>query len=735
MYIVFDTETTGLPDNWNARYTDVINWPRMVQLAWQEYDANGNLLKEFDLIIKPDGFVIPEAAIKVHRITNEIANDEGIPLKEALDIFSEAIDRNEVLVAHNINFDINVTACEFYRIGMPIRVFDCNHVDTVNKETTSFVGIVYKGRLKFPSLTELYKKIFNTHFEEAHNALVDVKALADCFFFLLDKEIMGRHEPSGKSAKDVLNGMFSKVNLSGEDASDRPFVHLNNHTFHSILEGAMSVKDLVDAAKSKGHPAVAITDVSTMSGTFELFQKSGDVKAIHGIEFYVNDKILTIEDPRAQGDPYKLRMYAKNQKGYQNLCRLLYLANTEGFHKFGRVCPEWLEKYSSDVIVTTGSLEGKIAEHLNIGKVGKAKTYFEWLITTFGKDNVYAEFQLTPEPQQKIYNTFLVKMVQEFKVKSIITNNNYFVNKDDWKLQHIVSCMKQKMPLEKARLKENSECYFYGREDFYRANEEFEYNYPKEFIDRCLDRTLEVADLCNFEFETGVEKYPEYEITEEVENWVGSRDAEDVIRKIATAKLKVKIKKNVDLGYIEVDEVRFKEYIDRLEFEIGVIRDKKMLNYFLVCWELVRDYESKEYEGKKLAIGPGRGSAGGSLLAWAMDLIKVDPLRFDLYFERFLNPSRNCLTDDCVVLLKDGTFKNVTELEVGDPVQTSTGEGDLVQIHVRDLEEDEYVYEIETEDGGFIKLTGNHIVPVERDGERIEIRVDEILETDILFTI
>ena len=122
MYIVFDTETTGKARNFNARYTDTNNWPRMVQLAWQEYDENGNMMREFDLIVKPDGYVIPDEAIAIHRITNEKAHGLGISLSEVLDEFNKAIDRNKILIAHNIKFDNNVVACEMHRLNKAIKI-------------------------------------------------------------------------------------------------------------------------------------------------------------------------------------------------------------------------------------------------------------------------------------------------------------------------------------------------------------------------------------------------------------------------------------------------------------------------------------------------------------------------------------------------------------------------------------------------------------------------------------
>jgi len=127
-------------------------------------------------------------------------------------------------------------------------------------------------------------------------------------------------------------------------------------------------------------------------------------------------------------------------------------------------------------------------------------------------------------------------------------------------------------------------------------------------------------------------------------------------------------------------------------------------------------------------------SAAGCLLSWCLDITKIDPIRFGLYFERFLNPTRNCLTSDCEVLMKDGSYKNIMDVEVGDPVQTEHGVGELVQKHERELNEDEFVYEIEAENGAIVKLTGEHVVPILRDGKRIEVKVEELKEEDYLFT-
>lgn len=159
------------------------------------------------------------------------------------------------------------------------------------------------------------------------------------------------------------------------------------------------------------------------------------------------------------------------------------------------------------------------------------------------------------------------------------------------------------------------------------------------------------------------------------------------------------------------------------------LKSKKIKKYTGKVYDLTVE-KTHSYNIEGLGV---HNSAAGSLLSWCLDITKIDPLRFDLYFERFLNPERNCLTENCKVLLRDGSYKNIVDVEVGDPVQSEHGLGNLIQKHERELKEGEEVYEIETEEGAKVQLTGCHIVPVFREGKRIEIRVDEIRETDQLF--
>jgi len=190
MYIIFDTETTGLPKNYQAPLDDFSNWPRLVQLAWSVYDFKGNHWESFDYIIKPDGFIIPEEATKVHRISQERAEKEGVDLKKVLSHFSQEVDKATYLVAHNIDFDEKIIGSELLRAKMINNLTAVNKICTMKR--TSDICRIPNGRggYKWPNLTELYTFLFNTNFSDAHDAHFDVKACADCFFELKKRRLL-----------------------------------------------------------------------------------------------------------------------------------------------------------------------------------------------------------------------------------------------------------------------------------------------------------------------------------------------------------------------------------------------------------------------------------------------------------------------------------------------------------------------------------------------------------------
>lgn len=682
MYIVFDTETTGKAKSFSAPVDDFNNWPRMVQIAWKVFDKNGIEIDSQNLIIKPSGFIIPDDAIAIHRITNEIAKERGIPLREALEKFSKVIKSSKYLIAHNISFDENVVGCEFLREGMRNCVSDIQHVDTM-KLTTEFVAIpATRGRsgFKFPTQTELYQKLFNTAFEDAHDALADVTALSKIFFELQRRGVLGfkenDEEISTNSLESFVENSSERDSLTQSDLVS--FVPLGLHTFHSVLEGAGSPDDYIKIAKSLGHTAIAITDNSTLSGTFEFYNKckSKGIKPIFGIEILLNDNIGKFEDKSIEGDNFKMKLFIKNEQGYHNLNHLLYLANTEGYYnKEGRIRTEWLLQNKEGLIASTSGLESKLASMVLRGKEIEAENYLNMLRSEFD-DDLIIELKFNKFSSQKQYNNFLLKMMRKHNITPVLSNDTYYPKKEDSVLQDVVTSIKQQRPLSHSSLKENRELWYFSSNDFKEMNIKYGFNYPEQFIDLCLSNTFKVAEKCNFEFETGIEKYPRYEPTNDVIDYFKTDKSDEIIKKLSFAKLKQKIKKYQENGIVQITEEKIKEYVDRLNYELEVIESKKMLDYFLVNWEIINFYRKQGYE-----IGPARG----------------------------------CFVSGSRVKMSNGMYAPIDTIEIGDKIIDAFGdERKVVDTLEYDIEED--IIELEFDDGRVIECTLDHEILTENRG-------------------
>lgn len=189
MYLIFDTETTGLPKNWRAPLTDLKNWPRIVQIAWEMYDAERKLVDSQNLIVKPIGFSIPKEASDIHGISQERAMEEGVPIADALALFQNAIQNSQAIIAHNLDYDQTVVSAEFLRLKKAIP-FTRKKLICTKEEATEFCRLPGKYGFKWPTLAELYDILFDEDFEGAHDALVDVRATSRCFFALVDGKII-----------------------------------------------------------------------------------------------------------------------------------------------------------------------------------------------------------------------------------------------------------------------------------------------------------------------------------------------------------------------------------------------------------------------------------------------------------------------------------------------------------------------------------------------------------------
>ncbi|NQZ78042.1 MAG: PHP domain-containing protein, partial [Ekhidna sp.] len=286
MYLIFDTETTGLPHNKSAPVEDLDNWPRLVQVAWQLHDHSGKLLSTGNHIVKPEGFTIPFNAEKIHGISTKHALEVGKNLTEVLDIFSEDVKRAEVLVGHNIEFDNKIIGAEYLRTSKENLLASARNIDTAidTKEFCQLSGGI-GGRLKSPKLIELYEKLFGEPFADAHDAAYDVDATSKAFFECLRRSIIPtidetnpaeiKYEAPDLDAanfatkRKASSGKIGTEEVKAEDIKGA-FSHLHGHSQFSVLQATPDVGAIIAKAKEYEMPAVALTDLGNMFGAFKF---------------------------------------------------------------------------------------------------------------------------------------------------------------------------------------------------------------------------------------------------------------------------------------------------------------------------------------------------------------------------------------------------------------------------------------------------------------------------------
>ena len=391
MFLIFDTETTGLPKRWDLPLSDGENWPRCVQIAWQIHDSKGELIAHKDYLIQPEGFTIPYNAEKIHGISTKRALEQGVDLIFVLKEFNKAISQSNFIVGHNISFDINIMGAEFFRAQIETTLMDEKTIDT-KEEGTDFCAIPggRGGKFKWPTLTELHSKLFNQGFNEAHNASADVEATTRCFLELIrlgviNYEFLGCDDDYNKRYSEHNRLPFEllglniepyipldtdkKEQISEEDVSledvvdlsvmqDLSFSHLHCHSSYSVLQASCDIPDIIEKAKSYEMPAVALTDTGNMYAAYKFVREAikNDIKPILGCELYLtaDHKIrkFTKENPDRRSTVVFL---AKNRLGYHNLAKLSSQAFIDGLYAgCPRIDKELLLEHKEGLIVTTG---------------------------------------------------------------------------------------------------------------------------------------------------------------------------------------------------------------------------------------------------------------------------------------------------------------------------------------------------------------------------------------------
>lgn len=684
MYLIFDTETTGLPQNWKAPITDTQNWPRCIQIAWQLHDVFGNLLEHANFIIKPDGFTIPLNSENIHGISTDLALKEGFPLDEVLIKFNEIIAKTTFIVGHNVEFDLNVMGCEFHRQQITTSLNQLPILDTCTENTASLCQLPggRGGRHKLPTLSELYTFIFNESFEEAHNASADVEATARCFFELIREEhfstselkqsdhylydfqenntnpfkLIGLKHRNLKTKSDDLK----KINKQNDaptiihqqqtvDLEHALFAHLHNHSQFSILQSTSSVKDLVKTAAKMEMPALAITDTANMMGVFSFVKevlsynksveehnkklKEGEVPKqimtpIVGCEFNVCENHL---DKSNKDNGYQIVFLAKNKKGYHNLAKMASLAYTHGFYYVPRIDKSIIEQYKDDLIVLSGNLYGEIpSKILNIGET-QAEEALLWWKTQFG-DDFYLEVMRHQQADENHVNAVLQDFSKKFDIKLIATNNTYYINESDAETHDILLCVKDgekaSTPIGRGRGfrfgLSNNEYYFKSQAQMKSLFADM----PEAILN--IQEIIDKIEIYSLQRDVLL---PKFSIPTE---FLNPLDETDGGKRGENAYLKYLTFKGATLRYPELTE----EIKERLDFELEVIAKTGYPGYFLIVQDFIAEARKMD-----VSVGPGRGSAAGSAVAFCLKITNIDPIKYDLLFERFLNPDRVSLPD------------------------------------------------------------------------------------------
>ncbi|MEE2954072.1 MAG: DNA polymerase III subunit alpha [Bacteroidota bacterium] len=670
MYLIFDTETTGLPRDFNAPLDAFDNWPRLVQLAWQVHNIEGKLIDVQNYIIKPEGFNIPLNAQEIHGISTERAEKEGEDLHSILDIFQKAISKVEFIVGHNIVFDNNIVGSEFLRLKIDNVLVNKSYIDTKN-EGTEYCKIPggKGGKYKWPSLIELYKKLFNEGFQAAHNAAADVAATARCFLEMIRVNIIS-HEKIGLTNEQLIRyqeinskpfdliGLNIKesldsnnIELDSNKSSDKkkkqekyseitsPFSHLHVHSQFSVLQATGSIPSIVDKAVDMNMPAIAITDHANMFSAFYLINtvynhpiNNGirdneplNLKPIVGCELNICEDHTnkSVKDFGSQ-QPF----LCKNIEGYKNLSKLSSLSFINGFYYIPRVDKKLILKYKEGLVAISGSSYGPVPSLiLNVGDT-QAEEEFKWWADNFG-DNFFVEINKHGLDKEDYVNKKLISFAKKYNVKIIATNNVYYLNQEDAKAHDILLCVKEgeleKTPIGKGR------GFRHGFD-----NDQYYFKSQKEMCELFIDLP-EAIDNISY-------------LVDQIESFLLNRDVllpNFEIPKIFLAKKQDNvIDENEYLRYLTYEGAKeryieiSKELEKRIDFELETIKKSGYPGYFLI----VQDFISQARK-MNVSVGPGRGSAAGSVVAYCTGITNIDPIKYNLLFERFLNPERISLPD------------------------------------------------------------------------------------------
>ena len=394
------------------------------------------------------------------------------------------------------------------------------------------------------------------------------------------------------------------------------FAHLHVHSEYSLLDGACRINGMMDRLKELGQTAIALTDHGVMYGCIDFYKaaKAAGIKPIIGCEVYVTRR--TIED-RVHGidnDPYHLVLLCKDRKGYENLCLMVSEAFINGFYGKPRVDLDMLKKHHEGLIALSACLAGAIPQYLMDEDYDAAKNYALKMADIFGTDHFYLELQDHGIPEQRPVNQGVMRIARETGLPLVVTNDAHYLRKEDAKMQDVLLCIQTGKTVD-----DENRMRFQTEEFYLKSEEEMRALFPG--CEEAFENTIKIADRCNLEFVFNEYHLPSFPVPQGYTN-------EEYFRKLCMD------------GFAERYQNPPPSYMERLEYEIGVISRMGYVNYYLIVWDFIR--YAKE---NGIPVGPGRGSGAASIVAYCMHITEVDPMQYSLIFERFLNPERVSMPD------------------------------------------------------------------------------------------
>ena len=395
------------------------------------------------------------------------------------------------------------------------------------------------------------------------------------------------------------------------------FAHLHVHTEYSLLDGSNKIKEYVNRVKELGMNAAAITDHGVMFGVIDFYKaaNAAGINPILGCEVYVApNSRFDREASHGEDRYYHLVLLAENNTGYQNLMKIVSKGFVEGYYYKPRVDMEILEQYHEGIIALSACLAGEVQRYLVRGLYEEAKEVALRLEKCFGKGNFFLELQDHGIPDQKTVNTQLLRMSQELGIELVATNDVHYTNAEDWEAHDVLLCLQTGK-----KLSDENRMRYEGGQYYVKSEDEMKALFP--YALQALENTQKIADRCHVEIEFGVTKLPHFDVPEGYDSWTY-------------------LNKLCHEGLVRRYPDKHQELLSQLDYELGVIQKMGYVDYFLIVWDFINYARTHG-----IPVGPGRGSAAGSLVSYTTGITNIDPIRYSLLFERFLNPERVTMPD------------------------------------------------------------------------------------------